>query len=188
MILGVTGYIGAGKDTFVNYVAKHYRFLPLSFKEEILKEAKTRGKSESREVLQEIGRNMEERGLLTDRVMARIKEGDYVVTSFRTPKQVREFREVYGEDFTLVAVTSPLKVRWTRIRERARPGDPQDLKDFREVDDRDRGRGKYATNVFQKTGSCVRMADYTLANDTYFEGDFYRAITKFAKKELGLKR
>ncbi|MDO8563769.1 MAG: hypothetical protein Q7R87_02060 [Nanoarchaeota archaeon] len=172
MIIGVTGYIGAGKGEFVNLLKDKYKFVPVTFKEVIVLEANRIHAGLDRVSLQKIGRDLEKQGVLAERVVQEITRREslvqgqnYVVECFRTKNQVREFKDVFGEDFYLVGITAGFDVRWGRIRERDREGDPELLKDFIEADKKDRGIGKYKKNTYQNSEWCVNHADYLLNND-----------------------
>lgn len=166
MIIGVTGYIGAGKGEFVDLLTKEYGFVQVTFKEIILREAKRKGLQTDRTSLQELGKIMEKKGELASKVISGIhfregqqSEQNYVVECFRTEGQVNAFREEFEKDFYLVGITADFDKRWGRIRERERGGDPSFFEDFRKSDDLDR-KGEY-----QNTDWCVKHADKLIKNN-----------------------
>ena len=197
MILGVTGYIGAGKEEFVKILERKYEFVRIEFKDAIVREARRRGLDiNDRLALQDLGKKVEEEEggrVWAGRVMNGIgvrrynnPTENYVVECFRTEQQVRAFREKYGDDFYLVAITADFDIRWGRVRERGKPGDPELLADFKLVDDRDRGRG---VNPTQNTDWCVRKgANYILLNDHHYLPNFKRDVTIFMRDELKISK
>lgn len=197
MILGVTGYIGAGKEEFVKILERKYKFVRIDFKDVIVREARRRGVNyEDRLALQNLGKRVEEEE--GERVWAnRVMNGigvrkynnpaeNYVVECFRTEQQVRAFREKYEDGFYLVAITADFDMRWGRVRAREKPGDPELLADFKLVDDRDRGRGD---NPTQNTDWCVKKgANHILLNDHHYLPNFKRDVTIFMRDKLKIDK
>ncbi len=166
MIIGVTGYIGSGKGEFVDLLTKKYGFVPVTFKEVILREAQRKGLQMDRTSLQELGRIMEKKGELATKVISGIhfregqqSEQNYIVECFRTEGQVNAFREEFEKDFYLIGITADFDKRWGRIRERERKGDPELLEDFRKADNQDRN------GAYQNTDWCINHADELIKNN-----------------------
>jgi dCMP deaminase len=125
MIIGLTGRFAAGKGTVAAMLGdRGFRYHSLSdiLREELV----TRGVPEGREALMHLGNELRQAGgpgVLADRLLERLEEGgDHTVDSIRNPEEVRRLRTLSG--FTLVGVDADPRVRYERLRERDRQGDP----------------------------------------------------------------
>jgi dephospho-CoA kinase len=83
------------------------------------------------------------------------------IDGIRNPYEIRYLQE--NTQFYLVAVDAPAEVRFERMRERRRSGDPENLEEFVRVDARDRGAGEAEKG--QQVGACISAADFSIWND-----------------------
>lgn len=81
-----------------------------------------------------------------------------VVDGIRNPAEVRVFRRAFGNNFKLVGVVAPLKVRFARARKRGREAEAKTLAAFRESDRRE------AKSEGFGIAACVKLADATVRN------------------------
>ncbi|WP_232686856.1 AAA family ATPase [Halobacterium zhouii] len=85
----------------------------------------------------------------------RLKDSDTVlVDGLRSDVEVEQFREAFGDAFTLVEVHAPLDVRRERVEGRGRPGD-SDGESVESRDERELGFGM---------GDAIEAADVTIEN------------------------
>jgi dCMP deaminase len=131
MIVGVTGFFCAGKDTLADLLrAKGFAHVSLS---DILRgELAKRGREVTVPNLTEVGnelRRLQGPGVLAERALARTDYGrNWVITSIRHPAEVAVLRRRI--DFVLVFVDAPQRVRFERSLARARLGDPRTFEEF----------------------------------------------------------
>ena len=165
MILGFTGTFGSGKTTIADYLkAKGFQFITIS--DLVREEARKRGLSIERKVLQDIGNEMRERygvGFWAKKVLEKInKETDCVVDGIRNPGEIEELRKVPG--FVLLSFDAPVEERLKRlvdkegVRKERADSDPTDVKEIRRLEVRDRGEGEPLFG--QQVGRCMEMADF----------------------------
>jgi dCMP deaminase len=138
MIVGLTGKFAAGKGTVADYL-KGIGFVYHSLSDVLRDELRARGVAESRESLLALGNEL--RGLdgpaaLAIRIQARLQDGrDHIVDSIRTPAEVVVLRQLPG--FFLLGVDADQRVRYARLRARARVGDPETFEHFAALEARE---------------------------------------------------
>ncbi|HSX24180.1 MAG TPA: AAA family ATPase [Candidatus Saccharimonadales bacterium] len=134
-IIGVGGTNGAGKDSVGVMLAERYGFLFVSVSDFLREEAKKRGLPVEREVLRMISaewRRESGLGVLVDRSVALFDEtpGKYKGVVAIPMRNVGEARRVHELGGKLVWVDADPKVRYGRIKSRARSA--EDNKTFQE--------------------------------------------------------
>lgn len=182
MIIGVTGTIGAGKETVVQYLKKK-GFEMFSFSRMIRQEALKRGFAMDRASLEKVGDLLrEENGdeaVFAKRIIEKIKKKgvkNASVDGIRQPWEIQEFRK-HG-DFVLIAVDANQKTRFERTKKRGKPSDQTDFKKFKYFDEKEYfGKG----NTHQQIKKSMDMADFRIINNRTFE-DLYRQIDKILEK------
>ncbi len=164
MEIGITGYIGAGKDEVSKIIASEYGFSVLSFGNEVREEAKKRGIEGSREELQNLGdllRREEDPSVWARRLMTKIMQGNnYVIDGIRNIEDVFELRKL--KDFYLIGIDAPIGIRCERILKRKRKGDPTTFQEFLAADRKDRVGGN--DSIGQNSEYCYKQADYFIYN------------------------
>lgn len=173
MIIGLTGTFASGKDTIADYLQKS-GFEHFSTGEEVAEIAREKGIEPTRDNMRELANSLRDEfgaEYLSRRVIEqKAKTNMVVVTGLRQPGEVRYLQSL--DDFHLIAVDAPVEVRFERMKERARPGDPETLESMIEKEKKEmEHKGKNA----QKIHECMEMADFTIANDGTFE-DLYKEV------------
>lgn len=164
MIVGITGFFCAGKDTTAEMLrAKGFAHISLSdiIREELI----------SRQIpptipnLTEVGndlRRVHGPGVLAQRALEQMDfSRNWAVTSIRHPAEVSALRR--RMDFVLAFIDAPQLVRFDRSQLRARPGDPATLAEFQawEAQQLDPHQGDPAA---QAMAACRDLADQRLDN------------------------
>jgi len=189
MILGVTGFIGSGKDTLAKYLERK-GFVHYSLSDEIREEAKKRGLELTRENLVKLGNEIREKegdGALARRVKSRIerdKEKNYVITSIRTLGEINELRLL--DNFFLIFIDAPPEERYKRVIKRNREDIPQSFEEFLKRESRELAGGEGKQNLIL----CKSEADVILINDTTIE-KFYGKIDELLREleeDINLRR
>jgi dCMP deaminase len=163
MIIGLTGKNASGKGEVAKYLeSRGFQYHSLS---DVLRdELKRRHLKPTRDHLTRIGNELREKSgpsVLAERILKKLNESqNYIVDSFRNPAEVAAFRQRH--DYILWAITAKPEARFKRITVRARESDPQTLKEFIRVEERE------AHNVDpnkQSIDACEKMANLKIAND-----------------------
>lgn len=167
-IIGITGTIGAGKGTVVEYL-KSKSFHHYSAREFITREILARGLPVNRDSMAEVANDLRARHG-SDYVAVSLYEeaertgGDCVIESIRTVGEIEALRS--KPDFRLFAVDADQAIRYQRIVARGSETDQIDFVTFqaneaREMDNRDPAK--------QNLRACIALADAVLKNDGTFE-------------------
>ena len=139
MILGVSGRNASGKGEVMAYLAEK-GFEGLSLSDVLRDELRRQGLEESRERMIALGRKIrEEEGeaALARRALERCPPGrDYAIDSIRHPAEV-EALAAGDQAFHLLWIDADAEVRFARLRERGRSGDPASFEEFRELESRE---------------------------------------------------
>jgi len=159
--------MGSGKGEVVKILETlGYRYISLSdiVREEIAK----LGREVSREETQDIGNRLRREGgagVLGKRVREKIQtlpHPPWIIDGIRNPAEIDELKKLPG--FSLIAVDADMDIILKRIKERKRTtdllADEELLKRLR----REWGTGEPEDG--QQVGKCVKMADFTLANNS----------------------
>jgi len=170
-IIGITGTLASGKtsvkDFFLSRFPSSY-FVSLSeiIKEELLKE----GKELKRENFIEKGNELRKRygsQILAEAATLTLpKDANnqlIIVDGVRNPGEVEYLRRKFGKNFVLIAVDAPKELRFKRLLERKKEGDPKNFEEFEEIDEIDNGKNQ--PEYGQKVGECLKLADYLIIND-----------------------
>ena len=139
MILGLSGTNGAGKGEVLSFLTER-SFYPLSLSDVIRRELAELGVEESRERMIDAGnrirRTLGPGGLALRLVDQLSPDRNYVIDSIRNPAEVEVLRGRTSH-FQLLWIDAPDTLRFSRMRERARPGDPETLEELRRVEGRE---------------------------------------------------
>ena len=165
IVIGITGTLGAGKGTIVEYLAEKEGFVHFSVRAFLLDEIRRRGLPENRDsmfVLANELRALYGPSYVTDQLFERaVAEGrDCVIESIRTPGEIDSLRN--KGRFILLAVDAHPLIRYNRIKERRSETDQVTFSTFeenekREMDTDDPNR--------QNLKKCISMADFVFQNN-----------------------
>ncbi|MDR0977792.1 MAG: AAA family ATPase [Endomicrobium sp.] len=163
MIIGLTGFYCSGKDTVANYISNIYGYKHFSLSDVLRNMMKSAGIEPIRENLIVFGTKLRrENGnaVLAEKILGSIKNGGkYCVTSIRHSEEVAEFRK--RKDFILVNVAAPYDIRFKRMQKRKRPGDPQTLEKFIELEKKE----SQSSGSGQQIRKTAGIADVVFMND-----------------------
>jgi dCMP deaminase len=164
MIIGVTGFYAAGKDTVADYL-KTQGFIHISLSDFIRQEILKRKQKITRERLIETGNELRQKfgnGALAHKAVLAFEQfKNHVVTSIRHPEEVNTLRQ--RKDFILIFVDAPIEVRFNRYRSRSKADDKDSmtLDAFRQNEERE----MHSDGSGQQLQRCKDMADIILRND-----------------------
>jgi dCMP deaminase len=186
MRIGVAGPNAAGKGEVVTFLEER-SFYPLSLSDVIRDELRRRGVAETRERMIELGREMRaEHGeaVLAERLLEKLdRDRNYVIDSIRHPAEVAALRRGRAP-FHLLWVDADEGVRFGRMRERGRGGDPATLEQLRELERRELGSDDPAA---QQLLAVRALADFSVANDGSIE-DLRRSVQRILERTIFFER
>ena len=134
IIIGITGTLGAGKGTIVDYLIKEKGFVHYSVRAFIAEEITKRGQEVNRDTLTAMGNELRAThtpSYITDQLFERAKaEGkNAVIESVRTPGEIASLRQ--KGQFYLFAVDANQRIRYDRQLQRyCKLGEMQNKRGF----------------------------------------------------------
>ena len=173
MIVGLTGFYCSGKDTIAEYLVKEKGFIHYSLSDILRDVLRRKGVKPTRDNLIKIGNKLREKfgnSFLAKKVLEKCTDNkNYVISSIRHPAEIEEFEK--RNDFYLVNVKAPAKLRFKRMLERKREGDVKTFDAFL----------RYEKTESQKNGSsqqlemCKKLAFKTI-NNSGSKKDLYSKV------------
>ncbi|HSG68025.1 MAG TPA: AAA family ATPase, partial [Bacteroidales bacterium] len=121
IIIGITGTLGAGKGTIVDYLVREMGFEHYSVRDFLLSEMKKLGMPENRDSMTSLANRLRTAfgpSYIIDQLYDQARESlhDCVIESIRTPGEVQSLRR--KQDFYLFAVDADPAIRFRRIKKR----------------------------------------------------------------------
>ncbi len=164
MIIGITGTLGAGKGTIVEFLLKReFKHYPVRafLTEEILR----RGLEVSRDSMVSVGNDLREKfgaSYIVEELYkkAMVDGGNCVIESIRCPGEVEALKK--KKDFVLFAVDADVETRYSRIVERATVTDKVSFDEFVMNEQREM---ESSNSAKQNLRRCIEMADHKFKND-----------------------
>jgi dephospho-CoA kinase len=187
MILGITGTIGAGKGTVVDYLVKKHGFTHYSVRDAITEEILRRGLPVNRPNLNEVATDLRRThgpSHFGDFFRARAEEQgvtDFIIESIRNPKEAERIHEHGG--FILV-VDAPEHARYERVVGRGSHTDKVTFEEFQVQEAREMTSEDPSDPSYMDIKAVMRMADATIMNDgslKQLEAKIEDALTKLKK-------
>ncbi|MBS1612796.1 MAG: AAA family ATPase [Bacteroidetes bacterium] len=174
-IIGITGTIGSGKGTIVDYLVKHHGFTHFSVRGYLTGILNQRGLTVNRDTMVMLANELRAANspsFIAEELYRVAKEAgkECIIESIRTVGEITSLRK--QENFYLFAVDADQKLRYTRIVERASETDKINFETF--VDNELREMTNTDPNK-QNLDACMRLADFTFLNNGSFD-DLYRQI------------
>ncbi|HHX58801.1 MAG TPA: AAA family ATPase [Candidatus Moranbacteria bacterium] len=167
-IIGITGTLGAGKGTIVEFL-KEKGFRHFSARDFLVKEIKKRGLEVNRDSMTMVGNDLREKNkpsYIIDELYGEAKKGtqNCVIESIRTAGEVESLRKKGA--FTLLAVDADQKTRYERIIKRDSATDKISFEKFQSDEEREmESEDPNKQNLL----ACRRLADFVIFNNGTME-------------------
>ncbi|MBR3579291.1 MAG: AAA family ATPase [Bacteroidales bacterium] len=169
IIIGITGTLGAGKGTVVDYLKEKYGFVHFSVREFLRGEVLKRGMEPNRDSFTSVANDLRAHhtpSYIVDQLylQAAASGQNAIIESIRTPGEIDSLEG--KADFSLWAVNADPKIRYQRVVLRASETDHIDYETFmanekREMTSDDPNK--------QNLSECIRRASAVLTNDGSLE-------------------
>lgn len=169
VIIGITGTIGAGKGTIVNFLTSTKNFKHYSVRAFLLREIQQRKLATNRDSMVIVANHLRQThspSYIVDQLMkeALNNNQDSVIESIRTEGEIISLRKHHC--FHLFAVDAQPELRYKRIKLRNSETDHIDYKTFIENEQREYN----STNPYQQNlKKCIDLADYKFLNNGSIE-------------------
>ena len=177
LIVGITGTLGAGKGTIVDYLTEQRGFIHFSVRAYLLEEIRRQGLPGNRDSMVIVANELRRRygpSYVTDQLFFEAEQigKNCVIESIRTPGEVFSLRE--KGNFFLFAVDARPETRYHRIQLRQSETDEISYATFLENEKREMSTSDPNK---QNLAACKNMADYIFTNDAKKE-DLFLEVEK----------
>jgi len=180
-IIGITGTIGAGKGTIVDYLVNNYGFKHYSVRNYLIREAKKQNLPLNRDTYVKLANNLREvhspSYIIDELYKEAVKNGgNAIIESIRTPGEIASLRT--KDNFSLWAVDANPKIRYERIVARQSETDQISFDTFLANEQREMSA---EDPTKQNLAECIRQADVLFENNGNFE-KLYQQIEAYLNK------
>lgn len=165
IVIGITGTLGAGKGTIVEYLVNEKGYDHYSVRTFLIKEIEKRGLTVNRDTMTSVANELRaghSASYITDCLYeeALLQGKSCVIESIRTAGEIESLRK--KGSFTLFAVDAKPETRYQRIQQRKSETDAVSFEVFlsneqREMNSNDPNK--------QNLKACIQQADYLFKND-----------------------
>lgn len=165
IIIGITGTLGAGKGTLVEYLVSKKGFVHYSVRDFLIEELNKRNMPVNRDTMVLLANELREKNspsYIIDCLFEQAKQSgkDAVIESIRTSGEVNSLRQ--KDNFCLLAVDADPEIRYKRIVHRNSETDHITFEEF--LSNEQREMTSIDPNK-QNLSKCIAMTDCLLTNN-----------------------
>ncbi len=165
IIIGITGTIGAGKGTIVEYLIKEKKFAHYSVRDYLIEIIKKENLSQNRDSMVLVANALRKKhspSYITDELYnkALISNNNSVIESIRTPGEIYSLQR--KGNFFLFAVDALQEIRYERISLRNSVTDNISLEEFKMNEKREMNSQDPNHQNLQK---CIELSDFVFDNN-----------------------
>ncbi len=165
IIIGITGTLGAGKGTIVDFLTSKKGFNHFSVRGFLTAEIQKRNLPVNRDSMTSVANELRAKNspsFITDQLfeMANQSSGNCIIESIRTPGEIDSLRK--KGRFFLFAIDAKTELRFERIRLRASETDHIDFETFIANENREMTTDDPNKQNLKK---CIEMADFVIENN-----------------------
>jgi dephospho-CoA kinase len=183
VIIGITGTLGAGKGTIVDYLVSKKGFLHFSVRAFVTEEIEKRGLEVNRDSMVLVANDLRAKygpAYMAEALFEKavITGKNCIIESIRTPGEVEILKQ--KSTFHLFAVDARPEIRYKRIRVRGSETDKVSYQDFLENEEREMDS---LDPNHQNLRKCIELADFVLNNDKSIS-DLHKQLDSVLKSIL----
>lgn len=181
MIIGITGTLGAGKGTIVDYLTELQGYKHYSVRSVLIEEIKKKGLAINRDSMTSVANDLRANhspSYIVDLLFERAQNANVnaIIESIRTPGEVESLKSK-GE-FYLFAVDADSNARYSRIVQRNSETDQVTYEEFLSNENREmQSTDPNKQNLLK----CREMADFIINNDGSIE-DLNHQVSEIIKQ------
>jgi dephospho-CoA kinase len=185
-IIGITGTLGAGKGTIVEYLVRNRGFAHYSVRTYLIEEIESRGMPVNRDSMVSVANELRAKNgssYIIEELykIAQQHQQNCVIESIRTPGEAESLSD--KGNFCLIAVDADPEIRYQRISLRASETDHISYETFLENEKREFTSDDPNKQNLKK---CIEMAAYVISNNAGLD-NLYLQIEEILKKHLKIK-
>lgn len=164
LVIGLTGTIGSGKGTVVDYLVKEQGFIHYSVRNYLTEIIKKKGLPVNRDSMVSVANDLRAKyspSYLAEQLFERAFNQDKpaIIESLRTPGEIEALRN--KGNFYLIAVDADVRIRYERISNRNSSTDNVGFQEFVENEQREMTTTDPAK---QNLSKCIELADFRIDN------------------------
>lgn len=169
IIIGITGTLGAGKGTIVEYLVSKKKFTHFSVRSFLIKEIEKQGLQVNRDNMVTVANSLRAKhtsSYIAEQLYAEaiLSGNNCIIESIRTTGEVEALKN--KGNFYLFAVDALAEMRYERISKRASETDNVSFETFLENEKREMNS---TDPNKQNLSRCIELADYVFENDGNIE-------------------
>ena len=179
-IIGITGTLGAGKGTIVDYLTREYGYTHYSVRSYLIDVIKANGEIPNRDNFVRTANTLREKNgpaFIIEELYKKALQSNTncIIESIRTIGEINSLRQ--KGNFVLFAVDAEIELRYSRIVDRASETDKISLQTF--IENEQREMNSDDPNM-QNLAGCMKLADFRFENNSKLE-DLYGQVDNVMK-------